>query len=270
MFGLLRSSLSARRPDPGTRQEPGTAQTFDYVTLNNPATILRLLNQLHFSRGKVTLHAENETGVHCFQSSVARVQRKERGIVLHRPDPQDWQRLIAPGTQVQVTGFMPSGQLTFFSQLWPLDGVDSQYCTLTMPAEVSKFQLRSAYRVFMPAGSSKVLLRLQDAKGASMRCETAVLDLSLEGCGLRFATGADELLPVLQQQPRVQAAELDLLNGSLRFTSDLLICRAAATRSGQIFAGVQFLPLPEALSRQLQALLTEVQRQQLRHQVQIF
>jgi c-di-GMP-binding flagellar brake protein YcgR len=260
MFGLLRSSLSARQPASATRQDP--------------ATILRLLNQLHCSRGKVTLHAEDASGVHCFRTCLARVQRKDRGIVLHRPVPQDGQGVLAPGSRVLVTCFMPSGPLTFFSQLWPLDGGDSQYCTLTMPEEVSTFQLRSAFRVFMPVGSSKALLHLQDATGTSLRCETTVLDLSLEGCGLHFAaradtTGVDALLPLLQQQPRSPRAEFDLLNGSLRFSSDLLLCRASASRSGQVFAGMQFLPLPPTLSRQLQTLLTEVQRQQVRRQLAI-
>lgn len=268
MLGLLRSTLAAKRAHAGTRHEPGTAPAFAFVTLSNPVTILRLLNQLHFSRSKVILHAENETGMHSFHTSIARVQRKDRGIVLHGLEPRDWQRIVAPGTQVEVICFLPSGQLQFFSQLWPLaDAGDSHYCTLTLPAEVSKFQLRSAYRVFLPPGSSKALVTLQDAAGTTLRCEAAVLDLSLQGCGLRFTT---DVLPLLAQQPHLVDVQIDLLDGSLRFSSDLRVCRSSTTRMGQVVAGVQFLPLPEPLTRRLQALLAEVQRQQLRQQLQIF
>lgn len=268
MIGLLRSTLSARRPGPGQRQEPGTATGFGYVTLSNPVTILRLLNQLHFSRSKVLLHAENEAGVHSFHSTIARVQRKDRGIVLHRPEPRDWQRVVAPGTLVEVICFLPSGQLSFFSQLWPLDdGGNSHYCTLTLPAEVSKFQLRSAYRVFLPPGSSTALLTLLDTEGKQLLCEAAVLDLSLEGCALRCSA---EVLPLLSQHALLPEVRFSLLNGSLQFNSDLRICRSSTTRMGQVLAGGQFLPLPDAQARRLQGLLAEVQRQQLRQQLQIF
>jgi c-di-GMP-binding flagellar brake protein YcgR len=268
MIGLLRSTLSVRRQAPGKRQEPGTGTGFGYVTLNNPVTILRLLNQLHFSRSKVLLHAENEAGVHSFHSTIARVQRRERGIVLHRPEPRDWQRVVAPGTIVEVICFLTSGQLSFFSQLWPLDDAgESQYCTLTLPPEVSKFQLRSAYRVFLPPGSSTALLTLQDSDGKPLQCETSVLDLSLQGCALRLNA---EVLPLLSQQALLPEVQFSLLNGSLQFSSDLRLCRSSATRMGQVLAGGQFLPLPEPLARRLQALLAEVQRQHLRQQLQIF
>lgn len=268
MIGLLRSTLSAQRPKPGKRQEPGTAPGFGFVTLSNPVTILRLLNQLHFSRSKVLLHAENEAGVHSFHSTIARVQRKERGIVLHRPEPRDWQRIVAPGTIVEVICFLPSGQLSFFSALWPLDDAgQSHYCTLTLPAEVSKFQLRSAYRVFLPPGSSSAQLTLQDTEGKLLLCDAAVLDISLEGCALRCK---GDVLPLLSQHTLLPEVHFTLLNGSLRFTCDLRLCRSSTTRMGQVLAGGQFLPLPEVLARRLQALLAEVQRQQLRQQLQIF
>ncbi len=267
MLSLLRTALAGDRSRPDGRREPGQALPYDYSTLSNPATILRLLNQLHFSRSKVTFHAENETGVHSFNTSIVRVQRKERGIVLHRPEPQDWQRVIVPGTQVEVNCFLPSGQLSFFSRLWPLgDSGSSGFCTLTLPAEVTRFQLRSAYRVFVPPGCCSARVRLPDAGNGSHACNAVVLDLSALGCGLRFATDLGALLP----QGGLAHARFELQDGSFCFETGLRICRSSSTRAGQSLAGMQFLPLPPDVARRLQGLLAELQRQQLRRQVQIF
>lgn len=272
MFGLLRPSPAAsRKGHPEPRREPGTQRTFDHVTLNNPATILRLLNQLHFARSRVTLHAENENGLQLLRTSLARVQHRERGgIVLHRPIPSDWQDIIAPGTPVEVTGYLPSGQLSFVSPLRPLeDSGDSQFCTLELPEQIVKYQLRAAFRVTLPPGGSRaqVTLPALDLDTPPLLLDALVLDVSQLGCALRMD---DAVLPLLQQRPVLKDLQFDLLNGQLRFTCDAHVRRSAPLRLGQCFAGLQFLPLPDATTRQLQVLLTELQRDQLRRQLQVF
>lgn len=272
MLGLLQTMHPGEARIDEVAAQQHSRNLVDCSALEHPDTILRVLNQLHFSRNPVALHLENEQGHHCLHSRIAMVQREQRSIVLQRTTPVDWRSLVAPGTEVEVNCYLPSGQLAFVSQLWPLEGSErpgqsAQYCRLQLPDRIMRFQLRKAFRVSLPPGSSRARLQLADEAGSLVFCcEARVLDLSLAGCSLLLPPELPVPLPVGSSLSSVQ---FDLLNGSLHFENDLQLCRRAPAPGGQSLAGLQFLPLDPAVQRRLQQLLATLQRDQLRHQLQM-
>lgn len=285
MLSLIRSAVKSQLEKPAPANLPNTVlatslrpensvQEFDYVTINNPTTINRILNQMHYSHSKVSIHVEvadkvnGNSSVCSFDSSIARVSRKDNQLIIHQLSPKGWQKVIKPGQLVEVNCFMPSGQLSFFSHLSPLDETrENYYCILSMPKEVSKFQLRSAFRVFMPPQTCRIGVTLKDADGKYVDFEGVGLDLSLEGCCLRFI---GDVFPLLEEARIFRNLQFNILSGALNFTTDAKICRLSSGQGGQTIAGVRFLPLPDSVKKRLQTALVDVQRIQLRQQVQIY
>lgn len=244
-------------------------QDFDFEVITNPVTINRILNQMHYTNSKISLHVNTDAGgTLTYRSSIARVNRKNGQIVIHQIQPGGWQQAVEPGRQVEVNCFMSSGQMTFFSRLSPLDDSrDNYYCVLSMPKELTKFQLRSAYRVFMPPGTCEIRVSVNDNEGKSATFEGVGLDLSLDGCCLRFI---GDVYSLLGEEKMFRGLEFNILSGALRFTTDATISRTSEGPRGQKIAGVKFLPLPEPVKRQLQSALVDIQRLQLRQQVRIY
>lgn len=279
MLSLIRSAASTlkEKATPAPTAKPVHAQTtdqaFDYVTITNPVTINRILNQMHYSHSKVSIHVdgpnngESENTAITFHSSIARVSRKDNQLIIHQLSPKGWQKVIKPGQLVEVNCFMASGQLSFFSRFSPLDETrENYYGVLSMPTQISKFQLRSAFRVFMPPETCKISLTLKDESGKAIDFDGVGLDLSPEGCCLRFIGDA---LPLLQDKSMLKL-HFNILSGTVEFTTDAKICRITTIQGGQVVAGVRFLPLADSVKKQLQTALVDVQRIQLRQQVQIY
>lgn len=268
MFSLIRPVTTSFHRDLSAPLNM-SGHDFDFTIIKNPVTITRILNQMHFASSKVSIHVEDDNGdTRTFHSTISRVDRKQRQIIIHQLQPKGWLQVANSGQKVEVNCFMSSGQLSFYSTLSSLDASrENYYSVLALPDEVSKFQLRSAYRVFMPPGTCKVSLVLRDAAGSDTRMDAVGMDLSLDGSCLRFI---GDVLSLLPEEKVLHDLQFDVLSGKVQFSSTARICRLTASQGGQTIAGIRFLPLPEPVKKQLETALAEVQRQQLRQQIRIY
>jgi c-di-GMP-binding flagellar brake protein YcgR len=253
--------IETTRPLPPLVFEPINSEGKSYQALQNPASILRKLQELQRKRFsiKISLY-EDDTVVDSYRSSVQRIEPNSRSIILHQLIPNTWREHILARHPVAVSCRMPSGHLVFDSHMAPLErSVNNLFCQLDFPTVLHLQQLRAAFRVPLLPNTSRVQLRL-----AGHLFNGKCVDLSLTGCCAQFPGELNELLA----EKSATTDNLPLCfeyKGEEVFHTTSKICRQKQEAFGALTVGLSFAKADPLLNRRLQPLLLNLQRENIRH-----
>jgi len=246
-------------PTPVTGREP------TYYYIDQPNALLRTLYELQQRRSELHLRLDHDYRQYKYYSAAQQVDADHRHLILHQLRPGNWRELISEARAVEVSAFLPSGALRFATTIAPLAG-DELFCTLAFPERIAKTQQRAFYRVPLVTQNLRAELVTVTAS-----FEVRIIDFSLGGCGLQLNPEQAAQLPgtgaasaSTPQEPLNCQVVLRL--DSLELSIQAELRRTRTLPSQQVLLGLRFPTLAPPLRRNLQSLLSALERQQLRRQ----
>jgi c-di-GMP-binding flagellar brake protein YcgR len=236
----------------------------NYVLICEPEQVTQILQQLLQMQTRLAIQLATPEGVQTTQTTVLRIDPKPTPgqVILHQPEHASWYRLLQEKPYARISCYLPNGRLTFSTRVAPLETIveGSFFCRCPVPEAIRKYQQRSSYRLPVPPGSCMVML-----VHANNRVDGECLDFSISGCCLLLHDNPGK---PLEKNSEINNLMINL-GGVVALTVSVKVRRIVTTESGKTVVGAQYLDLTPQQQNQLQAALTQIQRQQLRKKIRL-
>jgi len=187
-----------------------------------------------------------------YRSSILSVEVENNQLVLHNLLPTDWQDYIQPTKDIEITCRMQHGTIKFLALLSPLDdSTNSMYCRLTLPAQLSKKQLRAYYRVPLARYMSSVSMEVEEGTEVIGTCK----DISQAGALICLPGTNYKIKPGNQ----IEICHLDIAN-TLDLTCTVKVCHVTKTDTIETLVGLKFLNMESRQRNSMKSAINILER----------
>lgn len=223
--------------------------------VDNPAQISTLLNRLHEEHCLLDVRLEGVGG--SFKSAVLSVDARKKLLTLDELNPRSGHDRVRPGCEMEIAGLLQGVDTRFTVTTKSMDIEDGvYYYTAPFPKELHYHQRREFHRV-------PVQMTLQGSMSLvtdSNPCKARLLDVSVGGMGGVVIDG-----PSLQRGG-VYTCVLHLPNRRpLQVSAEIRYVAAPLTTGGRERFGAAFRNLSGSEHREIERIVAQLQREQLRN-----
>ncbi len=187
-----------------------------------------------------------------YRSSILSVEVENSQLVLHNLMPADWQEFIQPTKDIEITCRMQHGTIKFLGLLSPLDdSTNSMYCRLTLPAQLSKKQLRAYYRVSLERYMTKASIEVEEGTEVFGSCK----DISQAGALVCLPNIECNINPGNQ----IDHCHLDIAN-TLDLTCTAKVCHVTKTDTNDTLIGLSFQNIGSKQRHTMKSAINKLER----------
>lgn len=223
------------------------------TTVTGEAAILRHLNGISEQNLALQIRPLDTSADALYQSSIMRIEEENRQLVLHQIQPSTWQTQMQTEENIEVTCHSAQGTLKFSGVVSLLEGdEDGMYCRLSIPNELSRLQLRSAFRVSTTRYKTDSTLELEGDAEFLGSCR----DLSIAGARIQVSSGSDIQVEKGQHVNRCRLVVADVL----RLSCAAKIRHVEEFGSSSLLLGINFQDLEPAQTNALRTAISKLER----------
>lgn len=226
--------------------------------ITSESRIFYILDEIRETASSLSISARDVSEE--YSTTIASIDRAKGKIVVRQLIPSSWRDCLEDLAHVDIKCFLNGIRISFSSKLHLLEDNGSiALFELNIPDEVFYFQMRSYFRVPLPAKEARVSLQL--VNGSAINCTASNISL---GGGLCLMSEHPENLKCgdILKNCRIEAKDL------LDFAFSAEVCHIdSGEDNNPIGIGLKFIDLPAKHRNAVQQAIVKLERQKIKARV---